>query len=90
MYPVVVTVVAILITIFLLVKSAGFRRNFRELRFQIARADPVLIDISILSTLADPDSSRGGGLVTAWLYFIKTPPGRHSGMPGASSCQFSG
>src|SRR5256885_1619298 len=79
MYPTVVTVVAILITIFLLVKVVPvFGEIFASFGAKLPAPTQFLIDLSnfvkkwlILFLVG------GGGLVYAWLYFIKTPPGRH-------------
>src|SRR5438874_10248846 len=79
MYPIVVSVVAILITIFLLVKVVPvFGEIFASFGAKLPAPTQFLIDISnlvkrylILLLLV------GGGAVYGWLYFIKTPPGRH-------------
>src|SRR6476646_2764255 len=79
MYPTVVTVVAILITIFLLVKVVPvFGEIFASFGAKLPAPTQFLIDISnivkkwlVLLLLV------GGGAVYGWLYFIKTPPGRH-------------
>src|SRR5499426_329069 len=78
MYPCVVTVVAILITIFLLVKVVPvFAEIFTSFGSKLPGPTQTLIDISnfvkhyiILILIA------GIGGVYAWLYFIKTPVGR--------------
>jgi type IV pilus assembly protein PilC len=78
MYPTVVTVVAILITIFLLVKVVPvFGEIFSSFQSKLPAPTLYLISLSnfvkhyiVLILLA------GGGLVYAWLYFIKTPAGR--------------
>jgi type IV pilus assembly protein PilC len=78
MYPTVVTVVAILITIFLLVKVVPvFGEIFQGFGAKLPAPTQALIDLSefvkhwiILILLA-----MGGG-VYAWLYFIKTKTGR--------------
>src|SRR5438876_8451515 len=78
MYPTVVTVVAILITIFLLVKVVPvFGEIFASFGAELPGPTQALIDLSnavkhylILILVA------GGGAVYAWLYFIKTPVGR--------------
>jgi type IV pilus assembly protein PilC len=78
MYPTVVTVVAILITIFLLVKVVPvFGEIFSSFDAKLPGPTLFLIQLSefvkkyvILLLVA------GGGLVYAWLYFIKTKPGR--------------
>jgi type IV pilus assembly protein PilC len=78
MYPIVVTVVAILITIFLLVKVVPvFGEIFQSFQAKLPAPTQYLIDLSkfvqkyiVLILLA------GGGAVYGWLYFIKTKPGR--------------
>src|SRR5215831_9244 len=78
MYPTVVTVVAILITIFLLVKVVPvFGEIFSSFQAKLPAPTLYLIALSnfvkhyiVLILLA------GGGAVYAWLYFIKTPAGR--------------
>lgn len=78
MYPTVVTIVAILITIFLLVKVVPvFGEIFASFGAELPAPTQALIDISnavkrylILILVA------GGGAVYGWLYFIKTPVGR--------------
>ncbi|HOC57239.1 MAG TPA: type II secretion system F family protein [Verrucomicrobiota bacterium] len=78
MYPAVVTVVAILITIFLLVKVVPvFGEIFRSFNAALPAPTQYLINISnfvkhylFLVALA------GGAAVYGWLYFIKTPTGR--------------
>src|SRR3954469_5645500 len=78
MYPTVVTVVAIGITIFLLVKVVPvFGEIFASFGAKLPAPTQFLIDISnfvkkwVVLILA-----AGGAGVYAWLYFIKTPPGR--------------
>jgi type IV pilus assembly protein PilC len=78
MYPTVVTVVAILITIFLLVKVVPvFGEIFSSFGAKLPGPTLFLIQLSefvkkyILLLLLG-----GGGLVYSWLYFIKTAPGR--------------
>src|ERR1700757_1941280 len=78
MYPTVVTVVAILITIFLLVKVVPvFGEIFSSFQAALPAPTQYLINISnivkkyiVLILLA------GGGGVYGWLYFIKTKVGR--------------
>jgi type IV pilus assembly protein PilC len=78
MYPTVVTVVAILITIFLLVKVVPvFGEIFKNFGAELPGPTQFLISLSdvvkkyiILIILA------GGGSVYAWLHFIKTKVGR--------------
>jgi type IV pilus assembly protein PilC len=78
MYPTVVTVVAILITIFLLVKVVPvFGEIFASFGAKLPAPTQFLIDISnfvkkwLVLVLVG-----GGGMIYGWLYFIKTPPGR--------------
>jgi type IV pilus assembly protein PilC len=78
MYPTVVTVVAILITIFLLVKVVPvFGEIFKSFGAALPAPTQYLIDLSnfvksyIILVLA-----AMGGSVYGWLYFIKTPSGR--------------
>jgi len=78
MYPTVVTVVAILITIFLLVKVVPvFGEIFASFGAALPAPTQFLIDISnIVKKWLVLILALGGGGVYAWLYFIKTPPGR--------------
>lgn len=78
MYPIVVTVVAIGITIFLLVKVVPvFGEIFTSFGAKLPTPTQYLINLSnfmksyILLILI-----AGGGAVYGWLYFIKTKPGR--------------
>ena len=78
MYPTVVTIVAILITIFLLIKVVPvFGEIFRSFGATLPAPTQFLIDLShfvqkfILLILLG-----GGGGVYGWFYFIKTPAGR--------------
>src|SRR5258705_3603587 len=78
MYPVVVTIVAICITIFLLVKVVPvFGEIFASFGSELPGPTQGLINISnfvksyIIFLLV-----AGGGTVYAWFYFIKTPVGR--------------
>lgn len=78
MYPTVVTVVAILITVFLLVKVVPV---FGEIYSGFGAALPgptqFLISLSnILKSYFLLVLLGGGGAVYGWLYFIKTKPGR--------------
>ncbi len=78
MYPTVVTIVAILITVFLLVKVVPvFGEIFNGFGAQLPAPTQFLINLSnlvkkyfLLFLLG------GGGTVYGWLYFIKTKPGR--------------
>jgi type IV pilus assembly protein PilC len=78
MYPSTVSVVAVCITIFLLVKVIPvFQDVYQGFGAKLPAPTQVLIDISnllrhwlILVVIV------AGGLVYAWLYFIKTPKGR--------------
>ena len=78
MYPTVVTVVAILITIFLLVKVVPvFGEIFKSFGANLPAPTQALINVShfvqqyILLVLI-----AGGGGIYGWFYFIKTPTGR--------------
>ena len=78
MYPTVVTVVAILITIFLLVKVVPvFGEIFASFGAELPAPTQGLINISnfvkryLIFILV-----VGGGAVYGWMYFIKTPVGR--------------
>jgi type IV pilus assembly protein PilC len=78
MYPTVVTIVAILITIFLLVKVvpvfgdiySGFGAKLPGPTLFLINVSNLVKKYIILFILA------GGGLVYGWVYFIKTPAGR--------------
>src|SRR5258706_11280774 len=78
MYPTVVTVVAILITIFLLVKVVpGFGENFARFRADLPKPTQYLVNLSnIVKSYFIFIIAGGIGGVYAWLYFIKTPAGR--------------
>src|SRR6059058_3639346 len=78
MYPTVVTIVAILITIFLLVKVVPvFGEIFQSFGAQLPAPTQYLINISnIVKRFIILFLLGGGGLVYAWLYFIKTKAGR--------------
>jgi type IV pilus assembly protein PilC len=78
MYPTVVTVVAILITIFLLIKVVPvFGEIFASFGAELPAPTQALINISnfvkryIIFILV-----AGGGAAYGWFYFIKTPVGR--------------
>src|SRR5438309_8849149 len=79
MYPTVVTIVAILITIFLLVKVVPvFGEIFASFGAKLPAPTQFLIDVSnLVKKWLVLFLVGGGGLVYGWLYFIKTPPGRH-------------
>src|SRR5436309_10999332 len=79
MYPTVVTVVAILITIFLLVKVVPvFGEIFASFGAKLPAPTQFLIDLSnLVKKWLVLFLVGGGGVVYGWLYFIKTPPGRH-------------
>src|SRR5689334_2386836 len=78
MYPTVVTIVAILITIFLLVKVVPvFGEIFSSFGAKLPAPTTFLINLSnavkkylLLFLLG------GGGMIYGWFYFIKTPVGR--------------
>jgi type IV pilus assembly protein PilC len=78
MYPTVVTVVAIAITIFLLVKVVPvFGEIFASFGSTLPAPTQFLIDISnIVKKWIFAILLGGAALVYAWFYFIKTPPGR--------------
>jgi len=78
MYPVVVTVVAIGITIFLLVKVVPvFGEIFTSFGSKLPGPTQTLIDIShFMQKYLIPILMVMGGLVYGWLYFIKTKTGR--------------
>lgn len=78
MYPTVVTVVAILITIFLLVKVVPvFGEIFSSFNAKLPAPTMYLVMISnfVKSYIVFLALAAGGG-VYGWLYFIKTPGGR--------------
>jgi type IV pilus assembly protein PilC len=78
MYPTVVTVVAILITIFLLVKIVPvFGEVFTGFGAELPGPTKFLISLSeTVRKFILPIILVGGGLVYGWMYFIKTPVGR--------------
>jgi type IV pilus assembly protein PilC len=78
MYPTVVTVVAILITIFLLIKVVPvFGEIFASFGAALPAPTQYLINISnIVKKYIVFILAAGGAGVYAWLYFIKTPVGR--------------
>src|SRR5881628_1712869 len=75
MYPTVVSFVAILITIFLLVKVVPvFGEIFSSFGAQLPAPTQYLVNISnIVKKYLVFILAAGGGGVYAWLYFIKTP-----------------
>ncbi|MDB6059552.1 MAG: Type secretion system protein, partial [Verrucomicrobiales bacterium] len=78
MYPTVVTVVAIGITIFLLVKVVPvFSDIFSSLGGKLPTPTQYLINVSnALQHYFLVFALGAGGIVGGWLYFIKTPTGR--------------
>jgi type IV pilus assembly protein PilC len=78
MYPIVVTVVAISITIFLLVKVVPvFGEIFTSFGAKLPAPTQFLINTSnILKRYLILVLMAGGGIVYGWIYFIKTKPGR--------------
>lgn len=78
MYPTVVTVVAIIITIFLLVKVVPvFGEIFTSFGSQLPAPTQFLINLSeIVKKYVILILLGGGGAVYGWLYFIKTKTGR--------------
>jgi type IV pilus assembly protein PilC len=78
MYPTVVTIVAIAITIFLLVKVVPvFGSIFQSFGADLPAPTLFLVNLSnIVKKYLLLFLMGGGGLVYAWLYFIKTPVGR--------------
>ena len=78
MYPTVVTIVAISITIFLLVKVVPvFGEIFASFGSTLPAPTQFLIDLSnIVKKWIFAILLGGAAFVYAWFYFIKTPPGR--------------
>jgi type IV pilus assembly protein PilC len=78
MYPTVVTVVAILITIFLLVKVVPvFGEIFASFQATLPAPTQALIDISdFVKRYIVLIMIGGGAVIYAWLHFIKTKVGR--------------
>src|SRR6266550_4102614 len=78
MYPTVVTVVAILITIFLLVKVVPvFGEIFKSFGADLPAPTQYLVNLSNIVKRFFIFIALGGvGAVCGWLYFIKTPAGR--------------
>lgn len=78
MYPTVVTIVAIIITIFLLVKVVPvFGDIFSSFGAELPGPTQFLINVSnLVKKFIWLILLGGGGLVYGWLYFIKTKSGR--------------
>jgi type IV pilus assembly protein PilC len=78
MYPTVVSVVAVLITTFLLVKVVPvFGEVYSGFGAKLPAPTQALIDISnFVKSYILFFILGGGGIVYGWLYFIKTPKGR--------------
>jgi type IV pilus assembly protein PilC len=78
MYPTVVTVVAVGITIFLMVKVVPvFKDIFDSFRGKLPAPTMILIAVSdILRTWLIPIALLGAAAVYGWFWFIKTPTGR--------------
>jgi type IV pilus assembly protein PilC len=78
MYPVVVTVVAIGITIFLLVKVVPvFGEIFESFNAKLPAPTQILINVShFVQKWLIPILFAMGGSIYGWLYFIKTKKGR--------------
>src|SRR5205814_951992 len=78
MYPTVVTVVAILITIFLLIKVVPvFGEIYAGFGHELPGPTQFLVDLSNAVKHYFPVFLvGGGGLVYGWMYFIKTKSGR--------------
>jgi len=78
MYPTVVTVVAFLITIFLLVKVVPvFGEIFQSFNAKLPAPTQFLVDLSdVVKRYVLLIMIGGAGVIYAWIYFIKTPAGR--------------
>ncbi len=78
MYPTAVTVVAIGITIFLLVKVVPvFAEIFSGFGAKLPAPTQFLINLSnVVKSYLLVILAGGGAIVYGWIYFIKTPPGR--------------
>jgi len=78
MYPTVVTVVAIVITVFLLIKVVPvFGEIYSGFGAKLPGPTQFMIDLSdVLKRFFPLFLLGGGGLVWGWLYFIKTKSGR--------------
>lgn len=79
MYPTIVTLVAISITVFLLVKVIPvFGEIYSGFGAKLPGPTQFLIDLSnLLKSYFLLFLMAGGGAVYGWFYFIKTPAGRH-------------
>ena len=79
MYPTVVTIVAILITVFLLIKVVPvFGEIFSSFNAALPAPTQYLINISnIVKKFIILFALAAGGGVYGWFYFIKTPVGRY-------------
>lgn len=78
MYPTVVSIVAVLITVFLLVKVVPvFGEIFNSFGSQLPAPTQFLINLSkFVQKWIFMILPAGAGLVYSWFYFIKTPVGR--------------
>ncbi len=78
MYPIVVTCVAIGITIFLLVKVVPvFGEIFKSFNAKLPAPTLFLVDLSnFVKSYLIVFAFAAAGIVWGWLYFIKTPAGR--------------
>src|SRR5215469_10116755 len=78
MYPTVVTIVAILITIFLLIKVVPvFGEIFKSFGADLPAPTQALITLSnFVKRFIIPILLVGGGMVYGWFQFIKSKPGR--------------
>lgn len=79
MYPTVVTVVAIVITMFLLIKVVPvFGEIFKGFGAELPAPTQFLIDLSeLVKRFFLLIILGGGGLVYGWIHFIRTPAGRY-------------
>jgi type IV pilus assembly protein PilC len=78
MYPTIVTIVAIGITIFLLVKVVPvFGGIYTSMGGKLPAPTQFLVDVSdVLQHWFILIALLVGGMIFGWLYYIKTPPGR--------------
>jgi type IV pilus assembly protein PilC len=78
MYPTIVTIVAIGITIFLLVKVVPvFGGIYTSMGGKLPAPTQFLVDLSdVLQRYFFLIALVVGGIIFGWLYYIKTPPGR--------------